>query len=181
VKSELATLERTAEGGLVRFERRLPHPIEEVWSALTEPDRLAEWWPPFATNVTVDLREGGLLTFEWPDGPSLEFRFLRITAPTLLEHTHTSPGSRMRYELAPTNEGTVLRAAYFVPEPDAAIERGDVVGGHYGFDRLEAALAGHPTSADAGTFAALQATYAAQGLAPTTAQLVSQPERLVQS
>jgi uncharacterized protein YndB with AHSA1/START domain len=167
--AELATLERTPDGGLIRFERRLAHPIDEVWSALTEADRLADWWPPFATNVTVDLREGGLLTFDWPDGPNLEFRFLRIAAPTLLEHTHTSPGSWMRYELAPTDDGTLLRATYFVPEPDMAIERGDVVGGHYGIDRLEAALAGQPIPMDADTFTALQRTYAARGLAPTPA------------
>jgi uncharacterized protein YndB with AHSA1/START domain len=173
--TRLATLERTADGGLIRFERRLRHPIEEVWSALTEPDRLADWWPPFATNVTADLREGGLLTFDWPDGPNLEFRFLRIEAPTLLEHTHTSPGSWMRYELAPTDDGTLLRATYFVPEPDMAVERGDVVGGHYGFDRLEAALSGHPTSVDADAFAALQRTYAAQGLASPTPPVASRP------
>ena len=166
--AQLATLERTADGGLIRFERRLPYPIGDVWAALTEPERLADWWPPFATNVTVDLREGGSMTFDWPDGPELEFRFLRIEPPTLLEHTHTSPDSWMRYELSPTDEGTLLRATYFVPEPDHAIERGDVVGGHYGFDRLEAALSGHPVPVDFEVFASLQNVYAEQGLAAAT-------------
>ena len=100
---EFATLERTKDGGLIRFERAFPNPIEDVWSALTDPERLADWWPPFATNVHVDLREGGTMSFDWPDGPPLEFRFLRIVPPTLLEHTHTSPGSWMRYELAATD------------------------------------------------------------------------------
>lgn len=163
--SELATLERTAEGGIIRFERVYPHPIDAVWSALTEPAQLAEWWPPFATNVHVDLREGGSMTFDWPDGPQLEFHFLRIQPPTLLEHTHTSPGSWMRYELAPTEEGTSLRATYFVPAPDEAIQRGDVVGGHYGFERLRAALAGDPVPFDTDELAALQHRYAGTGLA----------------
>jgi uncharacterized protein YndB with AHSA1/START domain len=161
----LATLERTSEGGLIHFERRLPYPIETVWSALTEPQRLADWWPPFATDVVVDLREGGSLSFDWPGGPKLDFRFLKIVAPTLLEHTHTSPGSWMRYELERTEEGTLLRATYFVPNPDLAVERGDVVGGHYGFDRLEAALSGHPQPFDLDAFAALQTRYAEHGLA----------------
>lgn len=165
--AELATLERTPDGGLIRFTRRLRHPIEEVWAALTEPARLADWWPPFATDVTVDLREGGSMSFDWPDGPQLEFRFIRVVPPTLLEHTHTSPGSWMRYELDPTEEGTLLRATYFMPEPDLAIERGDIVGGHYGFDRLEAALSGDPIPVDVEAFAALQAVYAADGLAAT--------------
>ena len=166
--SELATLERTPDGGLIRFERTLPHSIDDVWSALTEPERLADWWPPFATNVSVDLREGGAMSFDWPDGPVLEFRFLRIEPPTLLEHTHTSPGSWMRYELESAGEGTRLRATYFVPEPDVAIERGDIVGGHYGFDRLEAALAGRAAPLDLDTFAGLQRRYAEYGLASAT-------------
>lgn len=166
--AELATLERTENGGLIRFERRLPYPIGEVWAALTEPERLADWWPPFATGVTVDLREGGSMTFDWPDGPELEFRFLRVTPPTLLEHTHTSPGSWMRYELDSTEDGTLLRATYYVPQPDQAIERGDVVGAHYGFDRLEASLSGHPVPVDMRTFASLQSLYADKDLAATT-------------
>lgn len=161
----LATLERTDGGGLIRFERTFPNAIDDVWSALTDPDRLADWWPPFATNVHVDLREGGTMSFDWPDGPQLVFRFLRISPPALLEHTHTSPGSWMRYELDATDGGTRLRATYFVPEPDSSIERGDVVGGHYGFDRLEAALAGHPVPFDLDVFTALQARYADHGLA----------------
>lgn len=161
----LATLERNPDGGLIHFERRLAHPIEAVWSALTEPERLADWWPPSATDVVVDLREGGSMSFAWPDGPTLEFRFLKIVPPTLLEHTHTSPGSWMRYELEPTAEGTILHATYFVPDPDLAVERGDVVGGHYSFDRLAAALSGHPEPVDFDAFAALQARYAEHGLA----------------
>lgn len=166
--AELASLERTENGGLIRFKRRLSYPIGEVWAALTEPERLADWWPPFATDVTVDLREGGSMTFDWPDGPKLVFRFLRVTPPTLLEHTHTSPGSWMRYELDATDDGTLLHATYFVPQPDQAIERGDIVGGHYGFDRLEAALSGHPVPVDMRTFASLQDVYAEKGLAAVT-------------
>ena len=51
------TLERTADGGVIRFERHLPYPIREVWDAVTNPVRLADWWlavtwcsPVAATN-----------------------------------------------------------------------------------------------------------------------------------
>ena len=30
------TLERTADGGVIRFERHLPYPIGDVWDAITE-------------------------------------------------------------------------------------------------------------------------------------------------
>lgn len=165
--TQRATLERTPEGGIIRFDRQLAYPIEDVWSAITEPEHLADWWAPFAADITVDLREGGSIVFDWPehDIPKFEFTILRLRPPTLLEHTHTGPGSWMRWELEPTAGGTRLRATYFVPDPDLAIERGDVVGAHYGLDRLEALLAGHPAPVDMEVFGALAADYAEHGLA----------------
>ena len=31
------TLERTPDGGVIRFERHLPYPVEAVWDAITSP------------------------------------------------------------------------------------------------------------------------------------------------
>lgn len=38
---------------------------DEVWDALTRPERLAEW---FANDVELDVRPGGIGTFRWDDG-----------------------------------------------------------------------------------------------------------------
>src|SRR6185295_12124441 len=57
------TLERTAEGGVIRFERHLPYAVRDVWDAITDPARLADWWLPFDADITVDLREGGEMVF----------------------------------------------------------------------------------------------------------------------
>ena len=43
----------------------LPTTREDAWEALTDPSRLEEW---FATDVELDLREGGAATFRWGDG-----------------------------------------------------------------------------------------------------------------
>ena len=43
----------------------LPAPREEVWAALTESERLEEW---FANDVELDPREGGEGVFRWDDG-----------------------------------------------------------------------------------------------------------------
>lgn len=163
-------IERTPDGGIVRFDRSLAFPVDEVWAAITEPARLADWWPPFAADITVDLREGGMIVFAWPDTdfPTLEFTIVRLQAPTLLEHTHTSPGSSMRYELEATEDGTRLRATYSIPDLDLAIERGDVVGLHHSLDRLAPALSGSPLAWDNDAFLELQAAYA--GLSPVTRQ-----------
>jgi uncharacterized protein YndB with AHSA1/START domain len=162
-----ASIERTPDGGLIRFDRQLAFPVDDVWSALTEPERIAQWWAPFAADITVDLREGGAISFDWhdEDNPRFDFTILRLQPPTLLEHTHTGPGAWMRWELEPSADGTHLRATYFVTDPDLAIERGDVVGAHYGLDRLAAALSGNPVPVDMDAFGALLADYAEHGLA----------------
>lgn len=46
----------------LRFERQYPAPIEAVWRAWTEAERLRRWWGPEKTTVTdceIDLRVGG--------------------------------------------------------------------------------------------------------------------------
>jgi hypothetical protein len=126
-------VERTAEGGVIRFERHLPYSIRDVWAAVTDPDRLADWWLPFDADITVDLREGGEMVFAGRgDEPfSMTFTILRVEAPMLLEHTHADPSSLMRWELEAHRRR--LRAA---PEPlrhrrrDAAIGNCYVVGLH---------------------------------------------------
>jgi uncharacterized protein YndB with AHSA1/START domain len=43
----------------------LPVPREEIWAALTSPERLADW---FAPDVELELEPGGEGVFRWPDG-----------------------------------------------------------------------------------------------------------------
>ena len=52
------TLERTADGGVIRFERHLDYSIRDVWDAITKPERLAEWWLPFDEALHNELRRG---------------------------------------------------------------------------------------------------------------------------
>ena len=61
-------LERTADGGVIRFERHLAYDVQEVWDAITTPERLADWWLPFEADITVDLREGGEMVFAGTSG-----------------------------------------------------------------------------------------------------------------
>jgi len=50
---------------MIRREIVLPATRDEVWDALTEPARLADW---FANDVEVDLRPGGGASFRWSNG-----------------------------------------------------------------------------------------------------------------
>jgi uncharacterized protein YndB with AHSA1/START domain len=50
---------------MIEREIVLPSPREDVWEALTEPERLADW---FANDVDLDLRPGGGAHFRWSNG-----------------------------------------------------------------------------------------------------------------
>lgn len=166
--SPRGTIERTPDGGYVRFERHLNYPLETVWAAITDPVRLGDWWPPMAAEITVDLRVGGSIVFDWPDEdfPTMAFEITALERPTLLEHKHTSPGSWMRWELEGTDDGTRLLATYFVPDVDTAIDRGDVVGLHHSLDRLVPALSGAPVGWDIDAFQELRVAYTEEGAGP---------------
>jgi uncharacterized protein YndB with AHSA1/START domain len=161
------TIERTPDGGVIRFERQLPYPIDDVWDAITNPARLAEWWLPFDADITVDLRAGGRLTFdaEGEEPMTIVCEIRRVEPPTLLEHTHADPGSYMRWELEPVPAGTVLRLTHHVVDVSSAIDSCYVVGLHVSLARLGPCLAGAPVPWDWDEFAVAQADYAGRGLA----------------
>ena len=159
-------MDRTPEGGVIRFERHLPHPVRDVWDAITSPERLADWWLPFDADITVDLREGSQMVFAGRgDEPmTMTFTITRVEAPLLLEHTHVD-ASHMRWELEATGTGCVLRLSHFVVDTSSAIDNCYVVGLHESLARLAPCLADRPEPWDWDRFARAQAHYAALGLA----------------
>lgn len=44
----------------VRFERTYPHPIDRVWTAISQPAQLQAWFP---SKVAIEPRVGGTVTF----------------------------------------------------------------------------------------------------------------------
>ena len=161
-------LQQTPDGGVIRFERHLPYPIREVWDAITNPTRLADWWLPFDADITVDLQEGGQMIFTSRDDEPMTITctFLRVEPPVLLEHTHVDAASNMRWELESVDTGCVLRLSHFVTDPGAAIDKCYVVGLHASLARLEPCLARRPVAWDWDSFAEAQRHYAGIGLAP---------------
>jgi YD repeat-containing protein len=53
---------RTNGHPVLRIERRLKHPAERVWRAITEPAELSQWYPFRAT--AVEPRVGGRISFD---------------------------------------------------------------------------------------------------------------------
>ncbi len=69
----------------VRFERVYPHSIDRVWSAVTEPDELAHWFP---ASVAIEGRPGGSITFSGdPHAPDRTGRVLVFEPRRRLAYT----------------------------------------------------------------------------------------------
>jgi uncharacterized protein YndB with AHSA1/START domain len=92
---------------MIHREIVLPATREEVWAALTDPNRLEDW---FANDVRLDLRPGGEATFRWRNG---EARTATVT--------DVEPEERLAFEWA--DEGEVE----FTLEDDAGGTRLTVV------------------------------------------------------
>ena len=98
----------TVEGGraVIRFERRLRHPVERVWDALTRPERIAEWFGE--GEVHLELVPGGeyrtrttgppelveaIVSVAGEEGLEQRNTVLAVEPPTLLEsHLRRRPG-----------------------------------------------------------------------------------------
>ena len=127
------------------FERRLSHPVEVVWRAITESGQLEQWFP---SKVVVDeLRPGGEMTFAFEDMP--------LDAPSTMTGrvTEFEPPRRfafywgedhLRFELEPLpgeeEEACLMRLTVLLDSREKASR--DAAGWHVCLDRLEELLGG---------------------------------------
>lgn len=58
--ADLGELDRSGERWRLRFVRRLPHPPDLVWRAVTDPEHLAAWFPQ---EIVGERRAGAVLRF----------------------------------------------------------------------------------------------------------------------
>jgi uncharacterized protein YndB with AHSA1/START domain len=163
----MATTQNTGDGTLeivdgrpvLRFERRLAHPVERVWDAITTPAGLAQWWGE--VEVELDLVAGGKYHMRTIGPPDLveaiireggeehlvsENRVTQVDPPRLFEHTFGADDSIARWELEPDGNGCRLRLTHTEPatiDPKVDGPR-DLAGWHSLLDQLELALAGTP-------------------------------------
>jgi uncharacterized protein YndB with AHSA1/START domain len=137
--TDYGTIETLDDGRYVlRYERQLRHPVEAVWAALTEPEQMEQWW---AHAAELELAEGGRARLEWLNGPAVaEGRVTRLEPPTTIEFD-TDIHGRLRWELEPDGDGTVLTftADAQLPE-DWELEV--LAGWHIHLDHLEHVLDG---------------------------------------
>lgn len=125
-------VEKAPDGSTqVRFVRRLPHPVERVWEALTDPAELGKWWG----DTDLDLVDGGRFALRWlntdeaGDVATLDGAITKLDPPRLLEITAAwgftgtdDPGAptTLTWELDPDGDHTLLRFTNTVTPPAGA-------------------------------------------------------------
>jgi uncharacterized protein YndB with AHSA1/START domain len=136
------TLEHRGDLQVIRFERRLRHPVERVWRALTEPAEMAKW----LALAELDLREGGSVVLTWQntddEGNTAVARgtVSALDPPRLVEFD-TDIHGRLRWELEPDGDGTALTFTAEAQLPEE-YELQVLAGWHIHLDHLEEVLGG---------------------------------------
>jgi uncharacterized protein YndB with AHSA1/START domain len=151
---------------VLTFERRYNNTVQDVWDAITNPERIALWWLPFDADITLDLVAGGDYVMRGPNGmPTLEWKVVEVEVPHVFAHTHGDPGSVITWTLSQDGDGCLLVLTQTLPDAENAINNNFIVGTHTSLDRLGAVLAGKPIAWDWDEFASHQRRYAQAGLA----------------
>ena len=131
----------------IRFSRRIGHPPEDVWSALTDPKQLQSWYMTRAT--IVGGRSGSIEFWSGPSQFHVTGRILSWDPPRLFEHEWkveprpelpSGEDSVARWELAREGHETLLTFTF--QRLTRRTATGFAPGVHAFLDRLEALLQG---------------------------------------
>ena len=138
------TLETRDGRRVLRYERRLAHPIERVWAALTEPAELRGW----LAEADVDLVPGGREQLRWlnsDDEGDTAVASGTITAlePPRVFEVDTDIHGVLRWELAPDGGVAALTFTVTTSAPDDQVLLA-LSGWHIHLEHLADALDGRP-------------------------------------
>lgn len=134
--------------GYVVFRRTFRSPIEDVWAAVTEPERLVRWigtWSGDPASGVVDFQ----MTAEGEDVAAERYEIVTCTPPSRLV-TRSRIGDnpfvwQLELDLAEVGGVTTLTFAQVMEDPDVAENVGP--GWDYYLDRLVAAETGEDVGA----------------------------------
>jgi uncharacterized protein YndB with AHSA1/START domain len=76
---EIGTLTVEDDAATLTYRRRLSHPVEEAWAALTDPGRRKVWFG----ETTIEPRQGGRIEM-MPDEPPAALDAKRMTGRILV-------------------------------------------------------------------------------------------------
>ncbi|HUK96119.1 MAG TPA: SRPBCC domain-containing protein [Gaiellaceae bacterium] len=103
---------------MIRREIVFPVTREELWDALTEPERLEDW---FANEVEVDLRPGGAAHFRWSNGEERHATVTTVAPEERLAFSWDDEGE-VEFTLADDADGTRLTVVETAPAWSTALD-----------------------------------------------------------
>jgi uncharacterized protein YndB with AHSA1/START domain len=103
---------------MIRRQIVLPAPREEVWEALTDPERLADW---FANDVDFDLRPGGGASFRWSNGEERTATVTEVDPERRLAFEWDDEGE-VEFTLDDDDDGTRLTVVETAPAWTTALD-----------------------------------------------------------
>ena len=103
---------------MIRKEIVLPATRDDVWDALTDEDRLEEW---FANDVDLDLRPGGGASFRWSNGEERHATVTEVEPERRLAFDWEDEGT-VAFELSDDADGTRLVVVESSPTWSTALE-----------------------------------------------------------
>ncbi|HEY7988549.1 MAG TPA: SRPBCC family protein [Lapillicoccus sp.] len=106
----LGNISRTGDDAEATFERVYDTDTADLWTALTDPDRLARWFAP----VDGDLRAGGRFTIHFDDNAVPDCRVTSCDAPNAYawEWPHATHTSLVTVAVEPVAEGARLHLTH---------------------------------------------------------------------
>ncbi len=127
----------------VVFHRTLAAPIDQVWAALTTPERLAHWF----AQATVDLRVGGTLRLRWIGSEETVMQITVCDPPRSIAWQWHLDGrtTLVRFDLATAGDGCALTLTHSGLSPRAGRGAGVRAGWHAHLDGIEDAIRDSPT------------------------------------
>jgi uncharacterized protein YndB with AHSA1/START domain len=147
----------------ITFQRRLPHPAEKVWAAITEPEQRIKWFG----QTSIEAKKGGRIE-TMPEGPPAPPEVRRSSGiitewdpPRLFEYEEeaaTIGKSIVRFELESDGDETLLRVIN--KGLNISDARGYAPGWHAFLDRFEAHLNGKSLPEWSKRYAGVQSIYA---------------------
>jgi uncharacterized protein YndB with AHSA1/START domain len=127
----------------VVFRRLYARPVEKVWAAITQPERLADWF----AAAEVDLRVGGVIRLSWNGAHKADVVITEYDPPRTLAWCWRI-GERdtlVRFDLTPEAGGCALTLTHSGLSRDGARDGGVRAGWHAHLEALPDAIDGRAT------------------------------------
>ena len=146
----LGQVTEVPEGVRLQFRRSWPDPVEDVWAALTESDRMVRWIGTYEGERAV----GGTGTFTMTHEEELVGEPMVIVECVpphrLVVEWQTDTGWRVQLDLTREGDSTVLLFTQLFPTGTEVVDY--VLGWHWYVDKLDAEVSGRPAPPHWDTF-----------------------------